>query len=75
LFNGRHPVLAACHHHSSSPVQPAQERLSNNNVQISCSVAESSHCIEQYFTQLGVDSLTGFDVQIESARAGLEGAR
>ncbi len=31
--------------------------------------------IEQYFTRLGVDSLTGFDVQIESARAALERGR
>jgi len=30
--------------------------------------------IEEYFARLGVDSLTGFEVQIESARAGLERA-
>ena len=31
--------------------------------------------VEEYFTQLGVDFLTGFDVQIESARAALERGR
>ena len=31
--------------------------------------------IEEYFTRLGVDFLTGFDVQIESARAALERGR
>jgi len=31
--------------------------------------------VEEYFTRLGVDSLTGFDVQIESARAALERGR
>jgi phosphoenolpyruvate carboxykinase (GTP) len=31
--------------------------------------------IEEYFARLGVDSLTGFEVQIESARAGLERPR
>ena len=31
--------------------------------------------VEEYFTRLGVDSLTGFDVQIESARAAVEKRR
>jgi phosphoenolpyruvate carboxykinase (GTP) len=31
--------------------------------------------VEEYFTKLGVDSLTGFDVQIESTRAALERRR
>jgi phosphoenolpyruvate carboxykinase (GTP) len=31
--------------------------------------------VEEYFTRLGVDFLTGFDVQIESARAALEKGR
>ena len=31
--------------------------------------------VEEYFTGLGVDSLTGFDVQIESARSALERRR
>ena len=31
--------------------------------------------VEEYFTRLGVDFLTGFDVQIESARAALERGR
>jgi phosphoenolpyruvate carboxykinase (GTP) len=31
--------------------------------------------VEEYFTRLGVDSLTGFNVQIESARAALEKGR
>ncbi len=31
--------------------------------------------VEEYFTKLGVDSLTGFDVQIESTRAALEKRR